>query len=277
MNILTHWTLVRRIIMIALALTVIFCMTVLVLRPVSIFGGTTPGDFQDLAYRDSLKFFQEEMLLREELEKKLGRELLATMQGIFSEDRVRDLNIRVELDLSRKTIETAEFFPFEAGNLEQDSIVRSFRETSTSWEGTGFNPEYSHDVTYDTFRDLGHLHGIVTQVTRAENLEINQRNIVEEGIPGIVRITVSVNIDGIWRIALDEKGSPIIDEYGIKRVYTPISSGDLEQLEILLQNAAGYNAARGDSVSVHNIPFDRSQQFAREDAEYFSALALHGR
>jgi flagellar M-ring protein FliF len=31
----------------------------------------------------------------------------------------------------------------------------------------------------------------------------------------------------------------------------------------------GYNSGRGDSVTVQNIPFDRTREFAEEDAAYF--------
>jgi flagellar M-ring protein FliF len=43
----------------------------------------------------------------------------------------------------------------------------------------------------------------------------------------------------------------------------------LRATQVLIQNAIGYSAARGDSVTVHNIEFDRTLQFGEEDAAYF--------
>jgi len=84
--------------------------------------------------------------------------------------------------------------------------------------------------------------------------------------PNNDRITVSVNIDGTWKWNFDEKGKPVILPDGsIEREYTPVLPEQLRAATLLVQNAIGYNAARGDSVTVHNIPFDRTAEFKRED------------
>jgi len=143
----------------------------------------------------------------------------------------------------------------------------------THWEGTGFNPEGPAGVeghVPPAYRDMSNLYGRVTQEVIRSNEEINRRDTLEERSPEINRVTVSVNIDGTWRWRFDEKRNPVIAEDGsIERIYTPIPPEDLRNTQILLQNAVGFSAARGDSVTVHNIPFDRTMQFADEDAAYF--------
>jgi len=241
-------------------------------------------NIRNIADRDRLYLFEQEIRLGEQIKARLRSELLATLHNIFTQDRVRDLNISIEIDMSKKTIETAEFFPItikpRTPDLPYDDseildgIVRSFSESATSWEGTGFNPEGPAGVegqVLPAYKDMSNLYGKVSQETRTENSEINQRNTQEERSLGIVRITVSVNIDGIWRTMLDENRNPVINEFGgIERVYIPISQEDLREIQTLIKNAIGFNAARGDSVSVHSIPFDRRAQFAEEDAEYFN-------
>jgi flagellar M-ring protein FliF len=117
---------------------------------------------------------------------------------------------------------------------------------------------------------MSNLFGRVTQETETINREINTRRIQEERSPEVNRVTVSVNIDGTWRLMFDEKRNTVIAEDGSRaRAYTPVSPEDLRATQTLIQNAIGYSAVRGDSVTVHNIRFDRTRQFAEEDAAYF--------
>ena len=51
-------------------------------------------------------------------------------------------------------------------------------------------------------------------------------------------------------------------------MYTPVSDEDLAKALTLVQHAVGYSTARGDTVTVQHIPFDRSDEFKAEDAEY---------
>jgi flagellar M-ring protein FliF len=79
-----------------------------------------------------------------------------------------------------------------------------------------------------------------------------------------------VNIDGTWKWKYDEKKNPVVAVDGsIEREYTPVKPEDIRATQTLIQNAIGYSSARGDSVTVHNIQFDRDRQFQDEDAAYF--------
>jgi flagellar M-ring protein FliF len=117
---------------------------------------------------------------------------------------------------------------------------------------------------------MSNLYGEVTQETAKINEEINSRRTQEERSPSIDRVTVSVNIDGTWKWKYDEKRAPVIAEDGsIEREYTPISTEIIRATQTLIQNAIGYSAVRGDSITVHNIQFDRTRQFHDEDTAYF--------
>jgi flagellar M-ring protein FliF len=117
---------------------------------------------------------------------------------------------------------------------------------------------------------MSNLYGKMTQQTDTHNEEINSRKTQEEKSPQIDRVTVSVNIDGQWKMKFDEKKNPIILADGsIEREYTPIPAEQLRATQLWIQNAVGYNAGRGDAVTVQNIPFDRTKQFTDEDTAYF--------
>jgi flagellar M-ring protein FliF len=117
---------------------------------------------------------------------------------------------------------------------------------------------------------MSNLYGRMTQETNTHNEEINRKVTQEERSPQIDRITVSVNIDGKWKWKYDEKGNPVVLPDGtIDREYTPVPPEELRSTQLLIQSAVGYNAGRGDSVTVQNIPFDRTKEFAEADAAYF--------
>ena len=98
---------------------------------------------------------------------------------------------------------------------------------------------------------------------------MNTRTTRSEPSPQIERITASVAIDGTWQRDYDDQGSLVIEEDGsISRSYTPVSPEELETAGSLVQDAVGYNANRGDSVTVQHLQFDRSDQFEREDEAY---------
>jgi flagellar M-ring protein FliF len=245
--------------------------------------GMILNDFQNMAAFDRQNLTERENKFIRMMETHYGSVVLKSIQKIFSQDRVRDLNIKIEMDMSKKSIETKENFPFtlksRTPGLPYDdseileSVIVGEVNSKTEWEGTGGIPEGPPGVEPNmppSFRDMSNVFGRMTQTTENKNYEINNKNIKEEKSPQIDRVTVSVNIDGVWKRKFDAKRNPIITGDGtIEREYTPIPSEDLRYVEGLIRGAIGYNAARGDSVTVTNIPVDRSHEFMEEDAAYF--------
>jgi len=252
------------------------------------YNGNVLNDFSGMAAMDRLNIIEREQKQIQQLEAKYRADILRALQAIFSADRVRDLNIKIDMDMSKKAVETREFFPFtlrpRTPGLAYDdseilpSVPRSTNNSTTKWEGTGFNPEGPAGVEGQTppaFKDMSNLYGRMTQETETKNQEINEKKTQEDRSPQIDRVTVSVNIDGKWKMKYDEKGNPIVMSDGtIEREYTPVPQEQLRAATALIQNAIGYNAARGDSVTVQNIEFERSREFGEEDAAYFRKKQL---
>jgi flagellar M-ring protein FliF len=236
-----------------------------------------------MAAIDRINIIDKENKLIQQLEAKYRAQVLQALQHTFSSERVRDLNIKIEMDMSKKAVDTEEFFPFtikpRTPGLAYDdsqilaSVPRSSSTSTTKWEGTGYNPEGPAGVEGQTppaFKDMSNLYGRMTQETNVQNEEINRKITQEERSPQIDRVTVSVNIDGKWKWKYNEKGEPVIlPDNTIEREYTPIPQEQLRAATSLIQNAVGYNPARGDMVTVQNIPFDRTKEFNEEDAAYF--------
>ena len=216
---------------------------------------------------------------------KYEAKILNLLKQTYGTDRVRDLSIKIDMDMSEKTAETIEYLPFQLrpDNPEtpyddseiRASVTRSSETATTTYQGTGFNPEGPNGVegqTAPSYRDTSNLTGLSTQSIVRTNEEIGSRRISEIVSPEMGRRTVSVNIDGQWRKKKDAKGNLIIKDGQIEREYIPISDEDLQKATQAVQDAIGYNALRKDSVSVLNIQFDRMAEFEKEDDAYFRAI-----
>jgi flagellar M-ring protein FliF len=245
--------------------------------------GLQLNDFEGMAAMDRLSRIEREIKIVQTMEAKYRALVIQSLQSTFTQDRVRDLNIKIDMDMSARSVSSEEFGPitirprtpglaYDDSEIVQ-SVTRSTSSSKTAWKGTGLIPEGPAGVegqTPPSYRDTQNLYGEVSQETVTRNEEINRKTIQEERSPRIDRVTVSVNIDGTWKRKLDEKRNPVITEEGeVEREYTAVPAEDLAQARSLIQDAIGYSAARGDSVTVASIRYDRSKQFADEDAAYF--------
>ncbi|MDR2313922.1 MAG: flagellar M-ring protein FliF [Spirochaetaceae bacterium] len=245
--------------------------------------GMVLNDFPGMADWDEQSLIERQQKYILTMETKYRALILSSLQSTFSLDRVRDVNIKFDMDMSKKSINRTEYLPTTLksktpglaydDSLIVDSIKLSESKYKTTFEGTGFNPEGPAGVepnVMPSMQDMSNIQGKVTQDVEQVNNLVSNEVTEEERKPEIDRVTVSVNIDGIWKPKYDEKGKPVIlPNNSIEREYTPVDPAILKDAQLLVQDAIGYTAVRGDSVTVRNIPFDRTKQFAEEDAAYF--------
>jgi len=241
--------------------------------------GIMLNDFEGMAAADRLALIEQETKLIRRVESHYREMVLNSLQKIYSSDRVRDLNIKIEMDMSKMTVGTTEHFPIMIkertpglpydDSERRESLLVGENISETSFKGTGFNPEGPPGVeghVPPSYMDMDNMYGEMKQSTRTSNYEFNKRNIQEERSPSIDRVTISVNIDGTWKWKYDEKGKPVVTPDGtIEREYTEVPADEIRRIEGLIRDAVGYNSARGDSVTVHNIKIDRSAEFKAED------------
>ena len=247
--------------------------------------GNILNDFAGLKDFDRLSIIEKQQKIIAKLEAQYEIKILNILQKTYGTDRVRDLSIKIDMDMSEKTAETIEYLPFQlrADNPEtpydesevRASVTRSSETATTTYQGTGFNPEGPAGVegqTAPSYKDTSNLTGLSTQSIVRTNEEIGSRRTSEIVSPEMGRRTVSVNIDGQWRKKKDAKGNLIIKDGQIEREYIPIPDEELLKATQAVQDAIGYNALRKDSVSVLNIQFDRMAEFEKENEAYFKAI-----
>jgi len=246
------------------------------------YSGRILNDFEGLESLDRLELTSRMLKQKKSLEVQYTNTILASLQNVFTAKRVNIVNIDIDLEFINKTIATEEHFPITVrednpetpySELETvNSITLSENHSNENFEGTGFNPEGppgQEGQTPPAYKDLNNLVGKYESNSSTRNEVVNTRNIQEEKSPfQISRISVAVAVDGIWNWDYDDKGKPVLEKGSIKRIYTPVSDVDLGKAQTLVEHAVGYSTARGDTVTVQHIPFDRTAEFKAEDDEY---------
>ena len=247
--------------------------------------GNQVNDFEGMAESDRVDIVAKQQKLIRKQEVELRARILKALQRTYGEDRCRDMIVSVEMDMSQKTSEATVYSPIEikADNPDtpyddseyRDTLPLSKQTVTKEWQGTGYNPEGPAGVEGQTppvYSDMSNVIGRSTETGTTVNNVINTKQTSEISSPKIDRISVSVNLDGKWKKPTDDKGQLIIENGSIKREYTPLTERELSDAEKSIQGAIGYNRTRGDLVVVTNIAYDRDDQFAQEDAEYWAKI-----
>lgn len=244
--------------------------------------------FDEMEDFDRIALVTKELSTRREIEQQYKREILGALAQIFTRDRVQIINLTIDIDLSKKEVNTEEHFPI---TMKEDnprtpfdetevvpSITLSMQNEHEKYEGTGFNPEGppgQEGQTPPAYKDLSTLNGKYEHTLKTQNEVVNTRTIFEQKSPEIKRITVAVALDGIWTVKYDEKGQVTVNPDGSSvREYTPVPDSDIMKATALIRDAIGYSQERGDSVTVEHLQFDRSKQFAEEDSLFRRQIQL---
>jgi len=243
--------------------------------------GTVINDFAGMKDLDRNNLIEQQQKLIAKLEAQYRAKILNALQQIYGIDRVRDLNIKIEMDMSEKAVQQRDYLPttIKPDNPETPyddseivpSVTLSSETSTTRWQGSGYNPEGPAGVegqTAPAYKDMSNLYGLSEQSIVKKNEVIGQRDTTETVSPSMGRRTVSVNIDGVWTKKRDDAGNFVLKNGAIEREYAKIPDDELKSATKAVEDAIGYSNARGDSVSVLNIKFDRTAQFEKEDLAY---------
>ncbi len=251
--------------------------------------GNVLNDFTGLAEIDRIEITKRELKIKADLEKKYKNAIILSLKQIFGQDRVEILNIDINLDMSKRKIDTEEHYPI---TMRADNPLTPYDESefipsitisknivNEKFRGTGFNPEGppgAEGQTPPAYKDLEGMVGEYSRDNVIQNEVVNKRNIHEERSPwSISRVTVGVAVDGLWKWEYDDKGQVKLNRDGsIVRTYTPVNNDDLAKARTLVEHAVGYNRGRGDSVTVQSLQFDRTKQFQVDDEKFRARMRV---
>ena len=246
--------------------------------------GIILNDFANLADFDRLQQTKSEQKLIQDLEGQYRAKVLKALQQIYTADRVRDLNIKIDMDMSKKNVKTEEYFPVthQAAHaaarptttpMIQPSVTRSKTETTHRMAGHGLQPRGpggTEGQTAPAYKDLQNMQGKMTQhsivAERGDQQAQHRRGQLahDPARDGVGqhrrRLEVEVRRQGPPQDAAPGRRRP--------RVRPRARPTSVKKAQSLIQDAIGFNQDRGDSVTVQNIAFDRSAQFKAEDSDY---------
>lgn len=243
------------------------------------------NDFAGMQASEEVDIIAKQQKLITKMENEYRVKILNSLWKIFTSERVQDLNIKFEMDMSKLTSESTIYTPIirKVDNPDTpyddsdivDTLPISSETVTNEWQGTGYNPEGPAGVEGQNppvYSDMSNVIGKSKQTGVKQNNVINTELRKEEKVPMIERRTVSVNIDGVWNKVRDDKGNPVIENGTIKREYVALTKEEKDEAEKLVRDAIGFERTRGDSVTVTNIQVDRRQQFEEENDAYFAAI-----
>jgi len=88
-----------------------------------------------------------------------------------------------------------------------------------------------------------------------------------EPVGSLSKVSVAILVDGKYELAPGAKPDA-------KPKYQPRSPDELQKIEALVKSAVGFNAERGDQVTVANIPFQDTGEGAPEGPKWYEAPIL---
>ncbi len=272
--------------------------------------GNILNDFESLEESDRLDNIKKENKLISDEEKKLRDSVLAFLQRNFNgSERVRDLNIKIERDMSKVTRDQTIYTPIMITEQDPDKpydttekrdyLPYSSQTVTKKQTQVGHNPEGPAGVEGQNPPVYADMSNVVAEI---EETGVTQNNVFNTEIRHtdqnsvMTRITASANIDGEWEKITNKKRQPIvITEDNIERwreycrteniapenarisvgkffrVYHPVPQADIDKVTSLVQDAIGYNKKRGDSVTITSFAIPRTAEWEIDEIKYFKA------
>jgi len=98
------------------------------------------------------------------------------------------------------------------------------------------------------------------------NYEINRSSAkIIEPVGTLTKLSVAILVDGKYEAPVAAKSAKTA-----KAKYTPRSPDELQKIEALVKSAVGYNAERGDQLTVVNVPFQETgDEVAAEQPQWW--------
>lgn len=184
---------------------------------------------------------------RNEVEQRIAKTVTKLVEGVVGAGKAR-VNVTADLNLARVTVQQETFDP-------DGQVVRS--ETTNEETSRENQPDANGAVSASAnIPGGGGANGETLNQSasgRTEtttNYEISKTVRTEVQEPGdMKRLSVAVAVDGVTAAGKDGKPG----------AYTPRSAEEMQRIEQLVRTAVGFNADRGDQVTVVNVRFPQAE------------------
>jgi flagellar M-ring protein FliF len=183
---------------------------------------------------------------KSEVEQRIAKQVKSLVEGVVGAGNAR-VNVTADLDLARVTLQEEKFDPDGQVVRSESTTDENSRENDASGSGQA---SVAANIPGAGAPDLNANTSTSGRQESTTNYEISKTVRTEVQEPGTVkRLSVAVAVDGVSAPGKDGKPG----------AYTPRSAEEMQQIEQLVRTAVGYNADRGDQISVVNVRFPSPQ------------------
>ncbi len=159
---------------------------------------------------------------------------------------------RVTATLDYKQVERVEE-KFDPESIAVRSEQRTEEKGSSSTSSSGV-PGVQTNLGRTTTAGGGATSGGGSKNDETLNYEVSRSTAkIIEPVGALSKISIAVLVDGKYEAPAAVKEGQVA-----KAKYTPRSPDELQKIETLVKSAVGFNAERGDQLSVQNIPFQET-------------------
>ncbi|MCB1156876.1 MAG: flagellar M-ring protein FliF [Leptospiraceae bacterium] len=242
--------------------------------------GRVISDFEEDLEKEKLelRLIQEKLRIQDEERVKRLLDIRKTLRWTLGgEDRVDITRFEYLVNWDKESYKSNEVSPVvkipdnpdtpysELELVEGNSLKVSSKETTESFTGRGFTPDGPAGTEPNLppgYKDTDYQKANYQKKENITNYEFNRKvRDVQKQPWKVEKITLSVVVDGIWTKKITDDG------FKYERKYTPVSEEEIRNITKNLKAAVGFDPARGDQLNVVTLQRDRSEQFAKEDAE----------
>lgn len=204
-----------------------------------------PLDEQD-AYADDL--IRAQIKFKSDQEKALEEKIINSLAPFAGGRDNLKVSVTIDFDFSKQESQSEVYDP--------NTVVRS--EQTLKEQRTGRQEPQTQGVP-GVISNVGPVEGLDNKglVETYNKDQVTTNNEISKTITNtqkqfatIIRTSALVTIDGKYKEVTDENGN-------IKSEYVSLSDEELQKLVNSVKSIINYNAARGDSVVVSNLPFQR--------------------
>jgi len=174
---------------------------------------------------------------------------------------------RVSANLNFKQVEKLEerYDPEATVVRSEQRIEQKDGSTSTTAAGSGIPGVQSATGKAAPAPAGTSVAGGGTKRDETLNYEISRSTAkIIEPVGSLNKISVAIMVDGKYEAATAPKGGQVA-----KPKYAPRSQEELQKIEALVKSAVGFNAERGDQLSVVNVPFQETGEEGTGEAPKF--------
>ncbi len=182
---------------------------------------------------------------RNEVEERIRKTVLNMVEGVVGPGRAR-VQVTADLDMNRVTTSEKKFDPDGQVVRSTQTSEDKSKESKAALNGAVSASQNVPGATAASGN--GNDSSDAAKTDETTNYEISETTRTEVQEPGKVnRLSVAVAVDGVTGASVKGKAGS----------YTPRSAEEMGRIDQLVRSAVGFDAKRGDQVSVVNVRFDQ--------------------